>query len=204
MKAKYLLLIFTIIYNIHLVAQEKKEWLDQSVLLSRNILTNTGYCSDGSDRARGGVARFHGPMEAKITAFNNYQYVSFYESNGDLIVARKKMSDNAEWEKSIVQGYQIKSQDRHNKISMVISEGDGVIHLSFDHHNTPQLNYAYSKIGVATNPDSVIWDNNVFFLLPNLGLKNSPGLVTYPSFYPIKSTGDIIIYWRTGGAIGVK
>ena len=42
----------------------------------------------------------------------------------------------------------------------------------------------------------------MFSLLPNLGLKSSTGLVTYPSFYPIKSTGNIIIYWRTGGAIG--
>ena len=201
MKTKYVILIL-IICNTPLLAQEKTQWLDQSVLLSRNILTNTGYSSDGSDRAKGGVPRFHGAMEARITSFNNYQYISYYESNGDLVVARKKMDKNAEWEKSVVQGYQIKSQDRHNKIAMKISEGDGVIHLSFDHHNTPQLNYAHSKIGAATNPGSVIWDNAVFTLLPNLGLQNSTGLVTYPSFYPINATGDIIIYWRTGGAIG--
>jgi len=91
MKNKCLILIVIIVYHIHLVAQEKKQWLDQSILLSRDILTKTGYCSDGSDRARDGIARFQGPMEAKITSFKNYQYVSYYESNGNLVVARKKI-----------------------------------------------------------------------------------------------------------------
>jgi hypothetical protein len=202
-KTKFVIFILIIIYANPLVGQEKKQLLDQSILISRNIITNTAYCSDGSDRAKeDGVPRFHGTMEAKITSFNNYQYISYYESDGSLVVARKKMIDKAEWEKSVVQGYKIKSQDRHNKIAMEISKGDGVIHLSFDHHNTPQLNYAKSDIGVASNPDSIVWDNTVFSLLPNLGLKNDTGLVTYPSFYPVASTGNIIVYWRTGGAIG--
>jgi hypothetical protein len=202
MHAKNSILIILLIFNSLLNAQKEKKLLDEAVLLSRYTLTNTAYCSNGSDRAQNGNPRFYGPMEAKIMSFKNYLYVSYYEVNGSLVVARKKITPESNWEKSVIQGYQIKSHDRHNKIAMEISEGDGVIHLSFDHHNTPQLNYALSKIGVATNPDSVMWDDTVFSLLPNLGLENDIGLVTYPSFYNILSTGDMIIYWRTGGAIG--
>lgn len=92
------------------------------------------------------------------------------------------MGVNTVWEKSIVQGYKIESQDRHNKIAIAISQGDGVIHLSCDHHNTPQFNYANTDTDMATNPDKIIWDNTVFKLVPNLGMQNDTGWVTYPTF----------------------
>lgn len=112
------------------------------------------------------------------------------------------MAPNARWEKSILQGYRIKSEDRHNKIALSISSGDGVIHIAFDHHSTPQFNYAHTNQNVATNPESVVWDNAVFSLQPNLGLKTDTGLVTYPSFYPLITSGNLMVYWRTGGAVG--
>jgi hypothetical protein len=181
---------------------ETIKFLDTSQLVSRTIITDSAYCSDGSDRSRLGNPRFHGPMEAQILSFKNYQYISYYESRGDLVVARKKIAPSTQWQKSIVKGYKMHSQDRHNKIAMEISEGDGVIHLSFDHHNTPQINYAKSEIGVVTNPESVVWNDSVFTLVPNLGLKEDTGLVTYPNFFKVVTTGDIVLYWRTGGAIG--
>lgn len=182
------------------VAQNKM--LKTAKILSKTLITQTGYCSDGSDRAIDGVRRFHGPMEAKIISFKDYQYIAYYEGNGDVVIARKNLKTNSDWEKSILQGYQIKSEDRHNKIAISISGGDGVIHLAFDHHNTPQFNYAHSKLNVATDPTAIAWDNSVFVLQPNLGLKNDAGLVTYPTYYQLNATGNLIVYWRTGGSVG--
>jgi hypothetical protein len=194
------ILIVLLMVGFSSIAQQKL--LKTAKIISSDIITQTGYCSDGTDRQNNGVRRFHGPMEAKIISFNNYQYISYYEANGDIVIARKKINIDSDWEKSIIQGYQIKSEDRHNKIALSISKGDGVIHIAFDHHNTPQFNYAHSKLNAATNPNNIGWDNTVFKLQPNLGLKNQTGLVTYPTFYELHSTGDLIVYWRTGGAVG--
>ncbi len=201
-KNKLNILAVFLIISSFAVGQNNHKFLDTIKLISRVTLTQTGYCSDGSDRQIDGVRRFHGPMEAKIISFKDYQYIAYYEGNGDIVVARKNIKTNSDWEKSILQGYQIKSEDRHNKIALSISGGDGVIHLAFDHHNTPQFNYAHSKVNVATNPTAIVWDNSVFVLQPNLGLKNDTGLVTYPTFYQLNTTGNLIVYWRTGGSVG--
>ncbi|GAA4291093.1 BNR-4 repeat-containing protein [Aestuariibaculum suncheonense] len=200
LKIKHLLK--TLFFTVYISCFSQPKPFKTAKILSNHIITQTGYCSDGTDREQNGIRRFHGPMEAKITSYNNYQYIAYYEANGDIVIARKKINAESGWEKSIIQGYQITSEDRHNKIALSISKGDGVIHIAFDHHNTPQFNYAHSKLNVATNPDNVIWDNSVFELQPNLGLRNDTGLVTYPTFFELNSTGNLIVYWRTGGSLG--
>ena len=111
---KILMLLLAVGYST--VAQNKM--LKTAKILSKTLITQTGYCSDGSDRAIDGVRRFHGPMEAKIISFKDYQYIAYYEGNGDVVIARKNLKTNSDWEKSILQGYQIKSEDRHNKIAI--------------------------------------------------------------------------------------
>ncbi|MGB6153987.1 MAG: BNR-4 repeat-containing protein [Pricia sp.] len=201
-KTNFKLFILILIIGFPLFAQKNQKLLDTVKLLSKTTLTQTGYCSDGTDRQRDGIRRFHGPMEARIIASNKYQYIAYYESNGEIVIARKKINSKSAWEKSILQGYKMKSEDRHNKIALSISEGDGVIHLSFDHHNTPQFNYAHSPANAATNPEAIVWDNSVFSLQPNLGLTTDTGLVTYPTFYQLNSSGNLLVYWRTGGSVG--
>lgn len=165
-------------------------------------LSKTGYSSDGSDRARNGTPRFAGPMEATGITYNGFQYVCYYESNGDIVIARRNVHKPDTWIKSVLQNYRVKSNDRHNRITLGISEGDGVIHIAFDHHNTPQINYACTEVGVAIKPESIAWDNNTFKYNPNMGIEEETGLITYPSFISLKGTGNMILYWRTGGAVG--
>lgn len=176
--------------------------LSNGTLLFRSTLTNTAYCSDGSDRAMDGEPRFNGAMEGSGVTYRNYQYVSYYEANGDILIARRKLNPEGAWAKIVLQNYKVKSQDRHNKVAIAISQGDGTIHLAFDHHNTPVLNYARTAHGVADHPDDVVWNDTVFTYTPNLGLKDETGLVTYPSFISLQGTGDLLIYYRTGGAVG--
>ncbi len=163
-------------------------------------ITKTAFCSDGSDRASNGTPRFDGPMEARGITYKYYQYVSYYEQDGSVVIARKNLKSTDPWEKTTVPNYFMKLDDRHRKISIGISRGDGVIHLAFDHHNEGVFNYARTDVDVANNPAATIWDSSVFTYVPNLNLTVSPGDVTYPSFYSIDGTGDMILYWRSGGA----
>lgn len=146
--------------HVFFISQVQSSITDSVLLVSKTRITNTAYCSDGTDRARDEKRRFHGSMEARITSFNNHQYLAFYEGNGDLVVARKKLSENSAWEKCILRGYTMTSEDRRNKLALSISKGDGVIRLACDHHNTPHFNYAHSKLSVATHPEAYIWDNS--------------------------------------------
>ncbi len=174
---------------------------DQAELVYQHEFTKTGRVSDGSDRAQDGQPRFAGPMEARGLTHNNYQYVTYYEANGTIVIERRNLDEPDVWEKSVVQGYRVVSRNRHNKLAIGISSGDGVIHLAFDHHNTPTFNYARTAVGVAENPEEVVWDDDVFQLLPNLGLEDVDAWgVTYPLFIPIEASGDMIVYWRSGGA----
>ncbi len=165
-------------------------------------LTETAYCSDGSDRARDGKPRFDGAMEAPLLSYKGHQYISYYEASGELVVARRPLDPNAPWQKAAVSGFTMTSQDRHNKIAIGISEADGRIHLAFDHHNTPQIKYAVSPKGIADQPNSFPWDDDTFALTPNLGLDIKPDLVTYPEFASLHGTGNLVVYWRSGGAVG--
>ena len=178
------------------------ELLSTAKVIYEHELTQTAFCSDGSDRARDGKPRFHGPMEARVISYKNFQYVSYYESDGSIVVARRNLDRPDRWEKSTILGHKMVLHDRHRKIAMSISKKDGVIHLAFNHHNTDGFNYAHSAVDVANNPEKVTWDNSIFQLLPNLGLSESTGSVTYPSFYQIENSENLIVYWRTGGAVG--
>lgn len=175
---------------------------EAATLLYQETLTQTAYCSDGSDRARDGKPRFDGTMEAPVLSYKDYQYATYYEATGELVIARRPLEPAGPWLESVLQGFTMKSQDRHNKIAIGVSEGDGRIHLSFDHHNTPKINYAVSSIGVASDPANATWDDRTFTFTPNLGLKIKPDLVTYPDFVSLHGTGNLIVYWRSGGAIG--
>jgi len=134
--------------------------------------------SDGSDRARDGKPRFLGPLGARGVTYKGYQYIVYYTGKdrtvsedagaAKVVVARRAVAGGGEWEKSILQGYKVTSDDAHNRQSIGIS-GDGVIHIAFDHHNDPVLNYAKTEPGIANNPQNVVWDDSVFTYAPNFG-----------------------------------
>ena len=167
--------------------------------------------SDGSDRARDGKPRFLGPLGARGVTYKGYQYIVYYsgkdrslseeEGAARVIIARRAVA-GGDWEKSVLQGYKVTSDDAHNRQSIGIS-GDGVIHIAFDHHSIPVLNYAKTKKGIANNPEDVVWDNTIFTYAKNFGqdiLK--PGTrVTYPNFNQFPG-GGLILYFRNGGSYG--
>ncbi|EWH10534.1 hypothetical protein DS2_07868 [Catenovulum agarivorans DS-2] len=180
----------------------------QPVLLNSSLLVKKSHTSDGSDRAVNGKPLFAGVMGAQAVTYQGYQYVIYYTAKdrggyGDLfaevVVARRNVT-NHDWQYSTLPVYRLTSEDAHNRQAIEVSKSDGVIHISFDHHNLDRINYAHTAVGVANNPKAIEWNDNVFKFKRNLGFANDAvGRVTYPKFYALDS-GNLLMYFREGGA----
>lgn len=149
-------------------------------------------------------ATFTGSMNNYIAAQENilshkdYQYISFYNDERKVVVARRNLCGGA-WEFAILADYIQSLNDRHNHISMGICYGDGTIHLAFDHH-AHDLNYRVSVAGLATHPEEFVWADSLFGpVKDNLvdGVKETR--VTYPVFFASKD-GHLNMAYRQGGS----
>ena len=112
------------------------------------------------------------------------QFIAFYDGQGRVVVGkRKRGSDRWELRTTVYSGH---VTDAHKSISLS-ADGDGYLHLAWDHHNNP-LNYCRSVV-----PGSL-----------EMGPKmNMTGLheerLTYPEFYRLPG-GDLIFLYRDGAS----
>ena len=183
-----------------------------------SMLADSAHASDGTDFAlrRNAPPKFLGPLGAKLTSYKGYQYAIYYtgkdrslprdKQSADVIIARRKLADdaggtNGEWQRLTLRNYKVTSEDLHNRAEIAVSEGDGVIHLAFDHHGGKEVHYARTKPGVADHPGDVVWDASVFTYTPNLGITDLPKDIqaTYPTFTAFPG-GNLILYYRYGGS----
>lgn len=175
-------------------------------------LAQASHTSAGTDFPRSnGEPNFVGAMGAAALTYKGFQYAAFYSERdrqegsdiyAELIIARRSVEPITDWEYATLQGYRVMSEDTHNRIEMAISEGDGVIHLSFDHHNTRGINYARSDEGVADQPENVAWDDTLFTYERALGVGDPDRFqVTYPAFSSFPG-GNLVLYIRHGHANG--
>ncbi len=112
------------------------------------------------------------------------QYISFYDPDGYLTLGKRKLeSENWEISRSKYKG---NVSDGHNIISMGI-DGDGYIHVAFDHHGHP-LHYAKSL-----KPGELVLGE----MEPMTGIDEAK--VTYPEFYSL-SNGDLLFVYRSGAS----
>ena len=147
-----------------------------------------------------------------LTSFKGWQYAVFYTSDTQhhgaprYVNVARRLSGAPEWETVGLRDYEQTTDDGHNTISLGICEGDGTLHLSFDLH-CDGLRYRMSKPGVATKPESVVWEAGLFGDV----LGHLPGTeedkmvagvleeVTYPRFLTVEK-GDLVLEMRTGKA----
>ncbi len=112
------------------------------------------------------------------------QFISYYDADGYVVVAKRKLTDTV-WQLKRTQ-YKGNITDAHNGISIIL-DGDGFLHMAWDHHNTP-LRYCRSKDPLSlelTEMMPVIDENE----------RN----VSYPEFYKIPG-GDLLFFYRDGGS----
>lgn len=119
-----------------------------------------------------------------VTTHGNIQYTCFYDPEGYVTIGRRNL-DSDKWDVRRTQ-YKGNVTDAHNVISMAV-DGDGYLHLSFDHHGHP-LKYCRSVV-----PDSLALGP----LEPMTG--NSEEDVTYPEFHTLPS-GDLLFVYRSGAS----
>lgn len=119
-----------------------------------------------------------------IVTHGNYQYISYYDPEGYLTLG-KRVHGEPDWTINKT-GYRGNVKDGHNVISMGI-DGDGYIHVAFDHHGHP-LRYAKSIA-----PGSIELEE----MTPMTGIDEDK--VTYPEFYSMKN-GDLLFVYRSGAS----
>lgn len=119
-----------------------------------------------------------------ITSHKNVQVLSYYDEVGQVILAKR----NIKSKKWTIQktGFIGNPEDAHRSISIAI-DGDGYIHLSWDHHNT-RLRYAKSTVplGLDFEPESQMTGQ-------------SETKVSYPEFYNMPD-GSLLFFYRDGGS----
>lgn len=119
-----------------------------------------------------------------IVTYKNNQYISYYDPEGYLTLGKRKHGDEI-WTINKTQ-YKGNVNDGHNIISMGI-DGDGFIHVAFDHHGHP-LHYAKSVA-----PESI----ELGEMMTMTGIDE--GKVTYPEFYSMNN-GDLLFVYRSGAS----
>jgi len=119
-----------------------------------------------------------------VVTFKNTQYTSYYDSIGNVILAKRTLgSNNWDIKKTAYKG---NYKDAHNSISIIV-DGDGFLHISWDHHGN-KLRYAKS---IAPNSLDLGEEQ------PMTGQNETK--VTYPEFYKLKS-GDLLFLYREGAS----
>src|SRR3954468_9105924 len=67
-----------------------------------------------------------------LVTFRDTQYIGFYDADRYVVLGKRKLGSK-KWELKRT-AYQGNTSDAHNTISLMV-DGDGYLHLSWDHHN---------------------------------------------------------------------
>lgn len=119
---------------------------------------------------------------SSIATLGDTQFIAYYDAEGYLTLGKRNLGDETfEVQRSQYQG---NVKDAHNIISLMV-DGEGYLHLSFDHHGHP-LKYCRS-----VEPLSMTLGD----LEPMIG--DTEQDVTYPEFYRL-ADGGLLFAYRSG------
>lgn len=119
-----------------------------------------------------------------LVSFQNWQYIAYYDQNGFVVLGKRKLNEG-KWQ---LKHTSLKGNvsDAHNIISIIV-DGDGYLHMAWNHHNNP-LHYVKSK-----EPGSLeLTDERSM----TGKLENK---ISYPEFYRMPN-GNLIFLYRDGGS----
>lgn len=119
-----------------------------------------------------------------LVTHGNTQFIAYYDADEYLTLGKRELGTSAwQWKRSQYKG---NCADAHNIISLM-ADGEGYLHLSFDHHGNP-LKYCRS-----TAPGSL--ELGEMSAMTGIDENN----VTYPEFYRL-ATGDLLFVYRSGSS----
>lgn len=121
---------------------------------------------------------------SSIATLGETQFIAYYDENGFLTLGKRNLNDDRfEIQRSQYQG---NVKDAHNIISLMV-DGEGYLHVSFDHHGHP-LKYCRS-----IEPLSLTLGE----LEPMVNRDEQD--VTYPEFYRL-ADGSLLFAYRSGAS----
>lgn len=119
-----------------------------------------------------------------LVTSGNTQFISFYNPQGFVVVGKRKLGTKA-WQ-LLQTKYRGNMSDAHNTIS-IMADGEGYLHLSWDHHNNP-INYCKS-----VQPGSLDMTEKMSMT------GKAENSVSYPEFYRMPN-GDLLFFYRNGAS----
>ncbi|AXY77893.1 neuraminidase [Paraflavitalea soli] len=117
-----------------------------------------------------------------LVTHDGWQYTAFYDQDRYVVLGKRKQGA-AQWQLKRTP-YQGNTADAHNTISLMV-DGDGYLHLSWDHHNNA-LRYCRSS-----SPGSLELTDK----MPMTGQLEER--VSYPEFYKLPN-GNLLFLYRNG------
>lgn len=119
-----------------------------------------------------------------ITTAGDRQFAAYYNADAKVVIADRKIGET-EWHQTVTSLAAKNIKDAHNSIS-IMADGDGYLHMSWDHHNNP-LNYVRSKS--PATPD----------FEPAQMIGSNEKSVSYPQFFKL-ANGDLLFMYRDGAS----
>ena len=119
-----------------------------------------------------------------LVTYKDTQFIAFYNARQQLVIGKRNIH-KSHW---ILQAtpYSGNARDAHNAISIMV-DGDGFLHISWDHHNNP-LHYCRS-----IRPGSLQLTGPL-----SMTGKNESS-VSYPEFYKLPN-GNLMFFYRDGSS----
>jgi hypothetical protein len=141
--------------------------------------------------------------QGSLVSAGDYQFTSYYGADGKLLIARRNLVARAEvWDILRTQFTSYNIEDRHNT-SCIAIDGAGYLHVAWGMHGGGPLLYSRTTTPVVNKrPLHVIGerDGNTGVLRGQVPLQNDTNAITYPQFWKIPSTGDLLLTFRVGSA----
>jgi hypothetical protein len=144
-----------------------------------------------------------------LVTVGNYQFATYYEPNdgnnsngvndGVIIVARRTLGGST-WSTYRTSFKAVDITDGHDTISYGI-DGNGLMHMSWGMHNNPLL-YTTSTASVLNDNPINFYSTKASSMPISAPVGGYTSEITYPQFYNIPGSGDLLFWYRVGGAGG--
>jgi hypothetical protein len=133
-----------------------------------------------------------------ITA-GNYQFVAYYNTSQTVSIARRQLGTTT-WNITNTSFTANSISDDHDMISLGI-DGNGIMHMSWGMHNN-SLKYTTSTASVLNNNAIGFYSTRASYMPISAPAGGYTNEITYPQFYNIPGSGDLLFWYRVGGSGG--
>lgn len=140
-----------------------------------------------------------------LVTVDNFQFIAYYDqgtsnANRNVTIARRDITSPSNlWSIAHTSFTSFNSDDAHNVISIGL-DGDGFLHMSWGMHNNNLL-YTKSTASVLnSNPMAFVGQATGNSAAINTMVGTNETSVTYPNFYSVPGTKDLLFNYRTGSS----